>query len=433
MTRNYKTIVLSSMLAVGVLFLSSLPLAAQETTIRQAQGFAISAPLGELAEVAQPPQYGFHEANPVRRVPKPIAGRVVDPVEQNVASPESSYTLGANILGIGNGFPQLQRSRRSSRYQHGGWRHTDRAMGEHILYGLRQTSPYKCSASVEGNQLWSKLGGICAANNDGDIIAQWDLAAHRWLLSQNVFAGSYGVCVAVSTTADATGTYFLYEFPVLSGGFPDYPKWGVWPTGYFETWNNFGPGGSGFVGPVLCAYHSAKLLAGDKTAEQICHQYPNTAPNYEDSLIPADRDSVTAPPTGQDEFAIGSVGDIDNSHLSLYSVHIKNESDWTKGATFTGDNDTQLIAIAPFTPSCGGSNYGGACVPQKGITDLADSLGDRLMYRFAYSNDKATDGSTAQPASQHWLVNLDVQASGGQIGVRWMEITAPLRRLHQPL
>jgi hypothetical protein len=51
------------------------------------------------------------------------------------------------------------------------------------------------------------------------------------------------------------------------------------------------------------------------------------------------------------------------------------------------------------------------------------------MYRFAYSNDKATDGSTAQQASQHWLVNLDVQASGGQIGVRWMEITAPIKKV----
>ena len=429
MTRSYKAIVLSSMLAVGVLFLNSLPLAAQETTIQQARAFAISDPLGELAKIAQPPQYGFHEANPVRRIPKPIAATVVDPVEQNSASPASTYTLGANLLGVGNGFPNYTVPDAPP--------DTTMAVGDtQIVQWVNtsytvcsKTAPYKCGASVEGNMLWSKLGGICAANNDGDIIAQWDLAAHRWLLTQNVFAGTYGVCVAVSTTANANGTYYLYEFPVLNSGFPDYPKWGIWPTGYFETWNNFGPGGSGFVGPVLCAYHSKKLLAGDKTAEQICHQYPNNSPNFEDSLLPADRDSVTAPPAGQDEFAIGSVGDVDNSHLSLYSVHIKNESNWSLGATFTGDNDSQLIAIAPFNPSCGGGNFGGDCVPQKGITDLVDSLGDRLMYRFAYSNDKATDGSTAQPVSQHWLVNLDVQASGSQIGVRWMEITAPIKKV----
>lgn len=416
------------MLAVGVVFLSSLPLAAQETTIHQAEAFAISAPLGELAKLPQPPQYGFHEANPVRRIPKPLAATIVDPVEQSVVSPESSYTIGANILGVGNGFPNYSDPDAPP--------DTNMAVGDtqivqwvNVSYTVcSKTSPYKCGAAVEGNTLWNNLGGICAANNDGDIIAQWDLAAHRWLLAQNVFTGSYGVCIAVSTTADANGTYYLYEFPVLNSGFPDYPKWGIWPTGYFQTWNNFGPGGGGFVGPVLCAYHSKKLLAGDKTAEQICHQYPNNAPNYEDSLLPADRDSVNPPPAGQDEFAIGSVGDIDDSHLSLYSVHIKDETDWTKGATFTGDNDSQLIAIAAFNPSCHGS-FGGACVPQKGIADLADSLGDRLMYRFAYSNDKATDSNTGQPKSQHWLVNLDVEAKGGQIGVRWMEITAPLKKV----
>jgi hypothetical protein len=42
------------------------------------------------------------------------------------------------------------------------------------------------------------------------------------------------------------------------------------------------------------------------------------------------------------------------------------------------------------------------------------------MYRFAYWNDAG--GSSPK---QHWFVNMDVTATGGQIGVRWMEITAP--------
>ena len=166
-----------------------------------------------------------------------------------------------------------------------------------------------------------------------------------------------------------------------------------------------------------------------QSAEQICHQY-GISPNYEDSLLPADRDSVTAPPTGEDQFAIGSLGDIDNSHLSLYSVHINNVNDWSQGATFTGDNDSQLLAIANFNGACNG-HYGGACVPQKGITDMVDSLGDRLMYRFAYWEDQPAVNVRAtppQPApAQHWLVAWDVTASGGQNGVRWMEVTAPIR------
>ncbi len=345
------------------------------------------------------------------------------------AAPSAAYTIGANILGVGNGFPNYTVPDAPP--------DTTMAVGDtQIVQWVNtsytvcsKTSPYSCGPAIEGNTLWTSLGGVCANNNDGDIIAQWDVVAHRWLLTQNIFAGSYGVCVAISTTNDATGTYYLYEFPVLNGGFPDYPKWGIWTNNYGETWNNFGPGGSGFVGPVFCAYNRTKLLAGDHTAEQICHQYPNNAPNYEDSLLPADRDSVTAPPAGEDQFAIGSLGDVDNIHLSLYSVHINNVNDWTQGAAFTGDNDSQLLPIATFNPACNGG-YGGDCVPQKGISDLDDSLGDRLMYRFAYWEDQPGVSVRATPplpaAAQHWFVNWDVTASGGQGGVRWMEVTAPI-------
>ncbi|MGO9519863.1 MAG: hypothetical protein ACLPND_22730 [Candidatus Korobacteraceae bacterium] len=433
MTRSNARIIGASMLAVGVLLLCALPLVAQEnnTYIQHAVRFGVSPRLSDLAKLPHSPQYGFHENNPVRRIPKRPVGPIVDTVEQSsVASSGVAYSIGANILGVGNGFPNYSVPDAPP--------DTTMAVGDNqivqwvnVSYTVCQkTSPYTCGPAIEGNTLWSSLGGICAGNNDGDIIAQWDVQAHRWLLAQNVFAGSYGVCVAISTSNDANGTYYLYEFPVLNSGFPDYPKWGTWVNNYGQTWNNFGPGGSGFVGPVLCAYNRTKFLAGDKTAEQICHQYPNNAPNYEDSLLPADIDSITPPPNGEDQFAIGSWGDIDTSHVSLYSVHINDPSDWTQGATFTGDNDDQLLTIASYNPACNGA-YGGACVPQKGITDLADSLGDRLMYRFAYWEDQPLANVLATPPkpvpAQHWFVNVDVTASGGNIGPRWMEITAPIK------
>jgi len=433
MTRRTAKLIAPSTLAVGVLLLSlcSLPLVAQDnnTYIQHAAGFAVSPPLRDLAKLPQKPQYGFHEANPVRRIPKRAVGHVVDTVEQSsIRASGVAYSIGLNFLGVGNGFPNYSVPDAPP--------DTNMAVGDtqvvqwvNVSYTVCNKSTGSCGPAIEGNTIWSALGGICANNNDGDIIAQWDVQAHRWLLAQNVFSGSYGVCVAVSTSNDATGTYYLYEFPVLNSGFPDYPKWGTWVNNYGQTWNNFGPGGGGFVGPVLCAYNRTKFLAGDKTAEQICHQYSNS-PNFEDSLLPADIDSTIPPPNGQDQFAIGSLGDVDNSHLSLYSVHINDPSDWTQGATFTGDNDDQLLSIATFDPACNGA-YGGACVPQKGITDLADSLGDRLMYRFAYWDDGPLVNIQPNPPkpinSQHWLVNWDVTASGGNIGPRWMEVTAPIK------
>ena len=48
------------------------------------------------------------------------------------------------------------------------------------------------------------------------------------------------------------------------------------------------------------------------------------------------------------------------------------------------------------------------------------------MYRFAYYNDTATFPSPMQ----HWYVNFDVTASGGQGAVRWMEFTTPQSVVH---
>jgi hypothetical protein len=409
-----------SSLVLGVLLTCTFPLAAQDA-VNHAVAFGISAPLGELAKLPQPAHYGFHEANPARRVPKPSFGQVVDSVEQTSAADSVNYSIGANFLGVGTGFPNYSVPDAPP--------DTTMAVGDtqivqwvNVSYTVcEKVSPYTCGPAVIGNALWSGLKGnpLCATENDGDIIAQWDVTAHRWVLTQNVFASPYAVCVAISTTSDANGSYFIYQFPVPGNGFPDYPKWGIWPTNYGEAMNNFGPGGSGFQGPQVCVYNRAKLLAGDPTAEQICHQYTSS----EDSLLPADQDSLTNPPVGQDQFFIGSVGDVDNSHLSLYSAHINDIGDWSKGATFTGDGNSQLLSIATFNPACG--SYGGDCVPQKGITDKADSLGGRLMYRLAYSRDPVPSIVLKSPALQHWLVNFDVAASGGQNGIRWMEITAP--------
>ena len=409
---NRKRITVTLCLATAALLFCSLPLAAQDA-VNHPQAFGVSAPLGELAKMPHAPSYGFHEANPVRRIAKRATGGMVDPVEQSFSyGPEGNYSIGANFLGVGTGFPNYTVPDAPP--------DTNMAVGDtqvvqwvNTSYTVcSKTAPYACGPAIEGNVLWSGLSGspLCKTDNDGDIIAQWDVNAHRWLLTQNVFSSPYAVCVAISTTNDANGTYYLYEFKIPGNGFPDYPKWGIWPTNYGQSQNNFGTGS--FVGPLACVYNRTKMLAGDQTAEQICHQYTSS----EDSLLPADQDTATNPPSGQDQFFIGSVGDVDTSHLSLYSVHINNPADWSKGAAFTGDGNSQLISIASFTPACNGG-YGGDCVPQKGIPDKVDSLGDRLMYRFAYSNDSA--------GVQHWLVNFDVTASASQGGVRWMEITAP--------
>ncbi|HMM12291.1 MAG TPA: hypothetical protein PKE03_09395, partial [Bacteroidales bacterium] len=72
--------------------------------------------------------------------------------------------------------------------------------------------------------------------NDGDPIVLWDEAAQRWLVAEFSVTGSNDyMLVAVSTTADPTGTWHRYSFDV--DDMPDYPKLGVWRDGYYMGTN----------------------------------------------------------------------------------------------------------------------------------------------------------------------------------------------------
>src|SRR6266571_6469130 len=113
-----------------------------------------------------------------------------------------------------------------------------------------------------GNTLWAGFGGGCETNNDGDPIVQYDKANNRWILTQfSVSTTPYLQCVAVSTSPDATLTFNRYSFSYGNTQFPDYPKLGVWPDGYYISFNIFN-NGTTFAGSKACAYDRAAMLAG---------------------------------------------------------------------------------------------------------------------------------------------------------------------------
>jgi hypothetical protein len=75
--------------------------------------------------------------------------------------------------------------------------------------------------------IWEGFEVPDCADNSGDPIVLHDQLANRWILTQFTTLGpTFYNCVAVSTTANPTGSYFRYAFS--SGpNFPDYPKYGV--------------------------------------------------------------------------------------------------------------------------------------------------------------------------------------------------------------
>ncbi len=374
--------------------------------------FDVSRPLRDMAtEVSSPA--GAHVAPPVRypklQLLKEAAqgGQAMeDGAIQTSSGPLVSAIVGLNLLGVGNGFP--------------GYSVPDAPTDVNLSVGDTQVLQWvnvsyaifdKATGAVImgpilGNAFWSGFGGACQTSNSGDIIAQWDKVAHRWVATQNVFSSPYMTCVAVSTTPDATGTYYRFAYP--QPGFPDYPKWGIWSDAYYQSQNNFGTTGYTYVGAYACAYERAKMLVGDSTAKQICFQ----TGTYDDSLLPADLDSVgTPPPSGQQELFLGS---IDNGVPYIYQYLFHVDFKTPSNSTFTGLGGSMPIAgVAHFDLACGGIE---ACIPQRGVSDLLDSLGDRLMYRLAYRNFSGDH--------QTWLVNHAVIA-GSSVGERWYEFRAP--------
>jgi len=244
-----------------------------------------------------------------------------------------------------------------------------------------------------GNTLWAGFGGSCETSNDGDPIAQYDKAANRWVMTQPVFSSPYMICLAVSTSSDATGTYNRYAFSMLN--FPDYPKLGVWPDGYYMSFNMFK--GNRFVGARICAFDRSAML-NNLAATQQCSQL---SPSF-GGLLPSDLDGSTAPPASSPNYFLN----FGTNSLNLWQFHV----DWANSTNTTLTGPTN-IPVAGFSEACNG----GTCIPQAGTSQQLDSLGDRLMYRLAYRNFGDHEAL---------VVNHSV-AAGSSVGVRWYELRSP--------
>ena len=243
--------------------------------------------------------------------------------------------------------------------------------------------------------IWSGAGNVCATAGHGDPVVLYDQLAGRWLISQ--FAGSSvptDECIAVSTTSDATGSWYRYDFH-LGTNFMDYPHGAVWTDGYYFAFNVFNSAGTTFLGPQPVVFDRAKMLAGQAATFQ------TTGPrSVQDTFLPADIDGSTLPPAGAPETFVSFP---DFGTYSTYHYKI----DWAVPA-----NSTWTTFAAPAAAGFSQLCAAGSCVPQGGTTAKLDSLGDRLMFRLAYRN-----------FGDHEAVvgNYSV-SSGGVGGIRWFEI-----------
>jgi hypothetical protein len=258
-----------------------------------------------------------------------------------------------------------------------------------------------------GNSVWTGFGGICEQNNDGDPVVLYDHLADRWMISQFAVGRDGHQCIAVSTTPDPTGTYFRYDFLITRGGLNDYPKFGVWPDGYYMTVNEFAPG---FIGASAVAFERDKMLIGAPAQFLKAGPLPCAAECYF-SLQPSDLDG-RAPARGTpntivmawDDQSFGTGGGPDGYRLFDFAV------DWVHpdASTFTGP--THVAAPAFDSNLC---NFKVGCIPEKGGEPL-DPLAGFTMYRAQY---RAFSGFSSL------VLNHTVDVSGhSDAGIRWVEL-----------
>ena len=183
------------------------------------------------------------------------------------------------------------------------------------------------------------------------------------------FSAPYYDCFAISQTADATGAYYTYEFPTFdnANNFPDYPKVGVWPNGYYVSHNSFFHL-QNYNGAMPCAYDRVKMLAGDPSALGVCFLDNSNGTLFDDGMLPADVDDANAPPIGINPIFMGSIDNF-SSDSNIYYYHFHFDPVTPANSTFDCVNGACKIAVATYTPAPGNA-------PQPGGNQI-NTLSDR--------------------------------------------------------
>lgn len=371
-----------------------------DMTVRRPDRFDISPPMRDMPAASERipglftviPLLRTRPQNPVTAPPE-----LADSVLQSTPGPSLNVTPGIHFDGVGVGLGSYSDCCAPP--------DTNMAVGpNHIVQWVNldyavfdKTGNLLPGYPKSGSSIWSGFGGLCGTTNSGDPIAQYDALADRWVMSQLAASGfSFGQCFAVSTTNDPTGSFARYEYD-FGNSLGDYPKIGIWPTGYFASYNMFFFGAI-FQGARACAYDRSAMLAGNSSATQICFQQSASV----DSLLPSDLDGITPPPSGSPDFFVNFT----TSALQMwkFTPNFANPG----SSTFTGPTN---IPVAAFSEACGG----GTCIPQLNSTQQLDSLADRLMYRLAYRNFGDHESL---------VVNHSITA-GSSVGVRWYELRDP--------
>jgi hypothetical protein len=247
-------------------------------------------------------------------------------------------------------------------------------------------------------------GGPCA---DGycDGIVLFDQLAQRWLLTEFSNVGN-NLCVYISADSNpVTTTWTRYVF--TTPGFPDYPKYGVWPNAYYIGANQ---------GPAVYAIDRNAMLAGNPATLQR-KGVPGLGGLGFQMVVPATVYGATPPAAdapgifvrdNDDERNSPSSNDPNHDFIELFTMHVD----------FVTPTNTTLTGPIRIEESEFDSEFnvtsGFGAIHQPGTSQTLDPLLEVMMFPFHYRNFGDHEVLVGNHVTQ-------VQ-SGNIAGIRWIEL-----------
>lgn len=310
-----------------------------------------------------------------------------------------------------------------------------------LSFAVYTKSGERVYGPAAGNTLWQGFGGACETENGGDPIVLYDKGDpnnpldDHWFMSQLAYPnfpnGPFYQCIAVSQTPDPTLAWHRYAFVISDTLLNDYPKFGIWPDGYYLAVNQylcfdlippFGFYVCDWAGQGAFVLERDKMLAG-QGARMVGFTLPTSNLG---GMLPSDWDGPMPPPPGSPNFYVQAddnawfTPSLPQDRLQIWPFHVDwaNPSLSTFGPNPPGSDVGIVLDTSPFDSNlCG---YSTNCVPQPGFDILGfpspglDALADRLMYRLAYRNFGT---------HQTLVLNHTVDVEGtDHAGIRWYEL-----------
>lgn len=239
--------------------------------------------------------------------------------------------------------------------------------------------------------------------NSGDPIVLYDQLADRFFVSQ-FRTSNNALLIAVSQTPDPTGSYYIYEFPL--DAFPDYPKYSVWPDGYYMTANKF-------TGNTTYVLERDVILSGGTSPQIVGFNLPGVVnnPNSVRSPNPAHLLGTVFTPGIPGQIVYfqddGWSSAITFDHLKIWEI----EMDWSNTSNSTISAPAEIPTLpfdSVFAP------FGTGDVNQPGTSQKIDIIGGVISYMVNYREFGTHNSMT---------ITFSVDIDGNDTsGIRWIEL-----------